>query len=309
MNFCKNCGNQLNGSENNCPKCGNVIEKENNVQPTQDNPVSTPEVAPVPAAVTPIAPNPNAAMPTAQVEKPKGNNTTLILVIVLVGLLISGSIVFFALNNKNSSSTKDDDTVVTDKDDDKDDDKDIDDDKDDDKDIDDDDDADTDPISTKDGNKVSYGGYTFELPDGYQSKTDAKLGLIVGDNTVAFSISVDYSHSYDDYLKALKEKYSDQASKMEKYSGTRKYIAINEEDSDGKVVTEYVTKANNNATFVGLAGRADKTAPTVNDFKVLTEILDSTNKKSSFSASDKIDAGENGVVDFTGENDLFSKLK
>ena len=56
--FCKNCGAQLTGTENNCPNCGTPVEKEN--KPVGPEPIS---------ATSAPAPNPFVVQPTV-VEEP-----------------------------------------------------------------------------------------------------------------------------------------------------------------------------------------------------------------------------------------------
>ena len=60
--FCKNCGAQLTGTENNCPNCGTPVEKEN--KPVGPEPIS---------ATSAPAPNPFVVQPTV-VEEPVATN-------------------------------------------------------------------------------------------------------------------------------------------------------------------------------------------------------------------------------------------
>lgn len=378
--FCKNCGAQLDGTENVCPTCGTPVEKDtpvveqpvvSDVQPVQAEPVVTdvqpeavaaaveqpviesaepvmesvepvvtevqpvtPEITPVtpevqpevptmpeatpvsPEAVAAVAPEPTlqsmpeapapvvpaVAEPTMPAEPvvpaqpgiapaqpapvatapAKKNTTTIILIAVLGALFVIAIIVvlfLFVLKPQSSTPTPTGGDNPTE-------------------------------ISTGNENRESYGGYSFEVPDGYQTKVSADYGLMFYNSDIAMSVMVDYSHSYSDYKAAVQQKYPDQyASAIATVDG-REYIALILTDTDGKKSTTYMTKADNDVTFIGMVANSNYTAPTKVEFSVLTGILDSAKTgSSSFAAGDDNDAGKDGIKDFTFDKDKFTFAK
>ena len=324
---CKNCGAILTGTENVCPNCGapveNVVSNQEILQPSPavaPEPVVAPQpvmeptpvvpeqpvVAPEPVAapepvvettpvVTPepvVAPQPQA--PTGFVEpavaaiqpqaqaapteaKPK-DNKTIILIIALVVVAIGAVVLYFTVLAPAPEASAPTGNDVNDT-----------------------------PVSTNTEKKENYAGYTFTIPDGYNTKTDAEYGLIINNASRAFSIAVDYTHSYDQYKTALVAKYPDQKDKLVATVDGREYLILVYTDDSGAKGSQYVTKANDNTTFIGMMVRSDYTQATTEDFSVVTEVINSaTQGSSSFAPGDDLDAGKNGEKIYTFTKDKFS---
>ena len=308
---CTNCGTQLNGTEIVCPNCGTPVVKDtpleeqvvSNPAPTvapvveslepvapapvvpaepvmEATPVITevitptpavPGVAPVQPAVPPAAPTPDA--------KPK-DNKTIILIIALVVVAIAAVILYFALfatTGSESSSPSSGNNG-----------------------------GNTKEVSTTKEETVDYAGYTFTIPDGYTSKTDSQYGLVINNSTLAFSISVDYSHKYDEYKTALVAKYPDQADKLVANVDGREYLILVLTDTDGSKGSEYITKADDSSVFIGMLVKSDYQQATTTEFGELTKVIDSAKTGStSFAAGDDIDVGKDGIKTYNFTKDSF----
>ena len=163
------------------------------------------------------------------------------------------------------------------------------------------------PVSTTTATKESYAGYTFTLPEGYEAKTSDEYGLMIGNSERVMSVAVDYSHNYEAYKTALSAKYPDQKDKLINTISGREYLILVYTDENGAKGSQYVTKADDNTTFVGMMVRSDYTQATTTDFSVATEVLDSATKgTSSFAAGDDLDAGKSGEKIYTFAKDKFS---
>lgn len=324
---CKNCGAVLTGTEAVCPNCGNPVEQNQapvvnpadvasattptaeqvaTAQPAVATPM--PEAAPVtvdpmmaqPATATPM---PEAApvqdpmvaqptpveMPTAQpvaapeqsagTEKKK-DKTTIILVGVLVGVVVIAAVLYFVVFKKESPAptpAADNGTSGTE-------------------------------VSTNQENVKSYGGYDFTIPDGFTAEIDTDFGLVINNDKIAYTVALDYTNSYDDYRASFQQEYPDQMSQAEVTIGGRKYLAVRLYDETTKafLYTMYITNADN-ASFIGVSFKRDKTEPTQNDFSTLTTILDSAKKGSAnFAAGSDEDMGKNGIKKFSGTLDVFN---
>ena len=300
---CKNCGAILTGTENVCPNCGapveNVVSNQEILQPSPavaPEPVVAPQPVMEPTPVVPeqpvVAPQPQA--PTGFVEpavaaiqpqaqaapteaKPK-DNKTIILIIALVVVAIGAVVLYFTVLAPAPEASAPTGNDVNDT-----------------------------PVSTNTEKKENYAGYTFTIPDGYNTKTDAEYGLIINNASRAFSIAVDYTHSYDQYKTALVAKYPDQKDKLVATVDGREYLILVYTDDSGAKGSQYVTKANDNTTFIGMMVRSDYTQATTEDFSVVTEVINSaTQGSSSFAPGDDLDAGKNGEKIYTFTKDKFS---
>ena len=262
--FCKNCGAQLNGTENVCPSCGTPVQRE-------ETPSVAPEIVPESSegaekisndvmVQEPVVTEPVQSVAVAQpvqndvpaAPEKKGSNKTLtiILICVLVAVVI-GAGLYFGLSkinkDNNSSSNNSNNSNNT-------------------------------AVNTK--NTKDYNGYVFTLPDGYLAEQDPDLGLVIYNNSVYYSVDIDYVYDYNTYLQYAKSAYPQQADQLEVVLFGRQYCGFTLQ-KDGKIMAQYATKATDTSTFVGVVVRSDYTNPTREDYKVLTNILDSAKKGSS----------------------------
>ena len=243
-------------------------------------PVMTEVITPTPAVpgVAPVQPAVPTAAPTPD-AKPK-DNKTIILIIALVVVAIAAVILYFALfatTGSESSSPSSGNNG-----------------------------GNTKEVSTTKEETVDYAGYTFTIPDGYTSKTDSQYGLVINNSTLAFSISVDYSHKYDEYKTALVAKYPDQADKLVANVDGREYLILVLTDTDGSKGSEYITKAHDSSVFIGMLVKSDYQQATTTEFGELTKVIDSAKTGStSFAAGDDIDVGKDGIKTYNFTKDSF----
>ncbi len=280
--FCKNCGTQLNGTENVCPNCGNQVEKEENkimdaVQVTAPIPVVKEEE--VPNSAVPIQTSAQTVVDT------KKNNTTAILIFALIGVVVIAVVLFIVLflgkdsesGNSNNGGGNSNDNPTT---------------------------PDIVDNNTTTENTASYGGYTFTLTDGYTTKNDAKYGLVISDGTLAMSIQTDYTNSFEDY----KNDPEVTSSNIKTISG-KQYILVENLTSDNYKTYVYVTKADSYTTFVGVIAKNDMMLPSSSDVLVLAKIINSaTTGTTTFSPGDNNDAGKDGLVKFDLKNNNMTLL-
>ena len=271
------------------------------VQPTPVMPEAVP-VAPTPVEVQPMAQGPvmmgqdPASMPNPMMQpQPMPTGPTLntqpnqpatpkqgpsrLLIIILVGVVLIGAALLFSMltggEEESSSSSSSSENNASE-------------------------------VSTN-TNTETYGGYTFVIPDGYRTEVDTDYGLMIGNSSFVFSVLVDYTNSYDKYKEAMIKAYPDQANDIIATVDGREYLAVILKDTDGKMATTYISKASNNATFVGMAARSDFTASTQAEFSIITKVLDSAKQSSSsFAPGDDEDAGKDGIKNFTFSKDKFN---
>lgn len=303
--FCKNCGTQLTGTEAVCPNCGSPVVQDANVntaQPEMIQPNSQPTMMPNNnQPMTPNTPqmmntsNPGmqpgtGSMPANGVGAPTnpvqnqtpangGNKTTIMLVVALVAVVVIAVGVFFFLSNKqdsakpaaNEPSSKDSSTET----------------------------PKTDPVGTNTSNTVTFGAYTFTLPDGYIYETaDNILAIANADDTFAFSITLDYTNSFEAYRQYYAQKYPSIINDAAVTIGSRNYIIFAITDEQGNNVSQYVTSMQSGGTFVGIVAHADNSQVTTADYQIVTAVLDSAKSSGTFAAGNDDDAGKNGIIDY-----------
>ena len=140
-------------------------------------------------------------------------------------------------------------------------------------------------------------------------RTSDEYGLMIGNSSVVFTVQVDYTHKYETYKTSLETKYADQKDKLVNTVNGREYlILVYSDPSDAEAkASQFVTKASDSATFVGMVVRSDYKGATETEYKTLTTILDSaTEGSTSFAPGDDNDAGKNGEKIYTFTKDKFS---
>ncbi len=163
------------------------------------------------------------------------------------------------------------------------------------------------PTTTETEKTENYAGYTFTIPEGYTATTDSEYGLMITNKELTFTIAADYSHAYDSYKTSLSAKYPDQKDKLVATVEGREYLALILTDTDGSQGTQYVTKADDKTTFVGMVVKSDYAAPTTVEFTKLTEILGEAKKGTeSINPGDDSDAGKTGEKIYTFTKNKFS---
>ena len=269
--FCRNCGNQLNGTENVCPQCGTPVVKEEQVQPQAEvNQVASPQ-----PPVGEVAPTPTPAptqQPVQQTNTNQGGlNKNIIIIVagVLVFLALIGVIIWLVLGNlTKKAETKPTDGNVVEKE------------------------------VSQNQNSVVYNGFKFNIPEGYESEENSEYGLLIYDDSIVYTVLIDYTNSYDQYKAELVKIYPDQKDNMELNVGNRKYLGmVYQNETATGYYTQYAT-AVDNTVFTGIIMKQSQAKPEISDFSNFNEILDNAKKSSStFSPSESEDAGTEGILD------------
>ena len=307
--FCQKCGGKLTGSENVCPFCGNSVN--NNSQ----NNGNEPQIAPVDSNMNQMGDNMNnmnndmnnnmnnnnmnndmnnnmnnnnmnngmnnnmnnnmnnGMNNNMNQNAPKKSNLTIILVVVLGLIIVIAAVVILAVVvfKKNPSGPGTEPTVV---------------------------DPGSNPggepggVSTAD-NVVTYNGFKFEVPAGYEAE-QADSDLLVYNDSFAFRFASDFTNTYEQYVEAAKQQYPDQADQVEATVSGRKFVLLVGE-KEGTKMAIFITKANDTSSFVGYAVRADNQIPNQSDLSVLATMFNSMSTSSSFAPGDSEDYGKDGL--------------
>ncbi|MBR3898206.1 MAG: hypothetical protein IKJ43_02865 [Bacilli bacterium] len=298
--FCQKCGNQLNGTEAVCPNCGTPVSNQMNSQNIQSqqpmgqpNPQmgTQPVNQPMPQYQQPVnQPMPQYQQPNQFNNQPK-NNTTIILIVALAVVAIVAVLLFVFVFNGDKKTTPTGgttgETKVPEQ-------------------TDNGDNGDNGtPVST--GNKVSYAGYSFTVPTGYESEV-VNEGLAIYTESICYIIQVDYTNTYEEYKQAMAQKYPDQVSNMIANINGKEYIAAQVIDASGNNGGLLITKASSTASFVAGVVKRDYSKIALNDVQDLSIILSSaTQGNSSFGPGNNVDAGKDGII--TDNTKISSAVK
>lgn len=242
--FCKSCGADLKGTEKNCPNCGASIVQEDKSDEFNENSDDDTRIDDfVFKDSSNIEINDNTLEQEDKISPKRSNNKNIIIIVsICIGVILLLTIILFLIfHNKNKESNKD----------------------------------------KTDINISSYMGYSFKIPDGYQSTLDKEYGLVIYSESLSYSIIIDYTNNYNSYLEFAKRNYPQYAKNMEVTLYGRKYAGIVIE-KNGLKATEYVSKLDDSITYVGIVVRKDYKTPVREDYELLTKILDGAKKDKSY---------------------------
>lgn len=286
--FCKKCGNQLTGMENACPNCGTPVNSQNNMNVGQNQGVVQQQNnQQLNQSAQPMN-NQQMQGPYQQYMQPANNNIqnnkTIVLIIALAFVFIVALILFLFVftkkDSKKTDSANNNSEQVTEP---------------------------TNTETTINDNTENYAGYTFTIPEGYNSEITTD-GLLIYNNTIAYIIQVDYSYSYETYKQAFIQKYPDQANNMIVNLQGKEYLAAQGEIEPGKNGVIMVTAAATNSSFVIAVANYNFTTVTIDQVQDLGTIINSaTQGKSTFSPGSQEDAGKNGII--TGLTNYKDSIK
>ena len=145
----------------------------------------------------------------------------------------------------------------------------------------------------KNTKKVSYAGYQFEYSSDYSAKDMNETGLVFQNDELAFSVLVDYSHTYSDYKDYIVEQYGEsEAEESYETLNGKSYIFFYQIDSSTREVTYvYATEAKGNHVFVGLFTLKTHGNAGLSDVASVEEVLSTATIDSSFTKQDDYDSG------------------
>ncbi len=233
-------------------------------RPTAYETIGEEEVKEISASVV------KAASPTEEKEKKKGGSgKVLIFLIIIVGLVVAGFIItknLFPEKEKiNPTPTSTPEPTVA-------------------------------PI--EDPTIANYGGYSFKIPEGFTKKEDSTYGVIFSNDTIAYSVKIDYTNTYATYKEELAKIYFDQADSLEVTYETTTYLILQEKDETTNTrALHYVYKATDDISFIGVIIRKDKEPGQMDDLKVLTELLNGSEAyEKNLKPGNKYDSGIGGII-------------
>ena len=147
---------------------------------------------------------------------------------------------------------------------------------------------------SSDGNRVSFLGYSFDVPEGFNTSEEAEK-LFLESNSIVYFISFDYTNSFDDYYKELSKLFPKQASNIKRELYGREYLVLKIFDArSGVEHCQFVTKGNGNDVIVGKMVN-DKSRFIEEDFNILTRIIDSSKSDLVGSKNSNADVGKYGI--------------
>ena len=273
---CKNCGTPLMGMEHACPVCGAPLPTQ---QPNPGAQVVDPNMAAMAAMPQQMASQPPQMMPggtppmgAAPLEEPapepkKGNNIFGIL-LLLVAFAAIGVGIFLALTDEEEAPTPKKDTTPQEE---------------------------TTP-SESSVNYMDYAGYSFVIPAGYTGEVSDNYGLIVRGAEKIYTISVDYSNTYDYYKQEFVRVFADRTTTSNVGEGSE--YTLTKIGEAGSAAGEYMTKAEESSTFAGLIVKNDFSEVSSEDIGELYDILSLANKVSDVAPGDEQDAGKSEIVNY-----------
>lgn len=147
---------------------------------------------------------------------------------------------------------------------------------------------------TEDDGRRNYGGYKFEIPEGYGVKT-TNTGLEFKGTNLYFTIGVDYSNDYKKYKEVYSAEYEIPIEQATKEWNSKKYLIfdITENNQNGTV---YVKRGTYGTTFVGVIIRKDNKFATKEDYDVVFKLLsDATSNMIEFTPEPTDDIGSKGI--------------
>ncbi len=265
--YCPKCNAEITGTESACPVCGVPF-----IQPT--SPPTTPNGAQVinPDSVAQAvqnvvmeksAPLKQNAQPMPTTIKKERKKTSPIIIILLVLFIILGILYFLAFTDfkpTNSSNTTNNKSSNT---------------------------------NTQDDGRTSYGGYKFDIPEGY-SVRKTKNGLEIKGTNVFYTIGIDYTNYYETYKQTLCAKYNISPEDASKTRKDRKYLIYNVEEN--RKGTLFVTDATYGLTVAGVIIRKDNQFATEEDINFALDLIDkATENMIEYTPATEDNIGENGV--------------
>ena len=158
--------------------------------------------------------------------------------------------------------------------------------------------------------KVSYAGYQFSYSSIFKVEDKNETGLLFKNDEVAFSVLVDYTHSFEDYEQYAIDNYGgDNSDDFYESLNDNTYLLFYQRTLDLDYYTYiYVTESEDGDVFVGQFSMIDHSAADLNDVQIMDDILRTGTIDSSFSKQDEYDYGKEDVHFPPFENYFFDAI-
>lgn len=152
----------------------------------------------------------------------------------------------------------------------------------------------------KENDGILYNGYKFKVPNNFKRSLSKDYGLFIYNKSLNYIIEIDYTNNYNSYVDYFKNIYSNSSNNLEVTLYGRKYAGIVIE-KEGKKASEFITKLDEDTSFIGVVVRKDYETPIREDYEILTKILDSVKKDSTYKGKIK----NNSIKTFTFDENMY----
>lgn len=121
--------------------------------------------------------------------------------------------------------------------------------------------------------QITQNGYTFELPFGYTLITTNEYGAVISNNSITYTIEIDYNNKIDAYKTKLEEAYADKKDTMKTAIEDNEYYIVDVKDSTDAIASMYATKTNDGDVITGFVAKSDFTKVEETDYITLDAII------------------------------------
>ena len=121
--------------------------------------------------------------------------------------------------------------------------------------------------------QITQNGYTFELPFGYTLITTNEYGAVISNNSITYTIEIDYNNKIDAYKTKLEEAYADKKDTMKTTIEDNEYYIVDVKDSTDAIASMYATKTNDGDVITGFVAKSDFTKVEETDYTTLDAII------------------------------------
>lgn len=264
---CNNCGTQLAEGEITCPRCGTPVDGISQPYTAIKNEIPQ-QVQPQPTAV-------EQSVPKQEAKEKTGNGRKVLIFLIVVTLIALLAVMFYSVV---LTETPNENNIPTNKD-----------------------EPQKEKTITQD-----YGGYTFTIPEGYQYKISELYGLIIFNESEAYSIMVDYTNPYETRKATYIAQFPNQAANLITTVSNKEFTTLLITTPTGGFATQYATiTSEKNSSFIGLVVRSDYQNPTAVELANLAQILESATQSAAITPGSANDAGTIGIQVYTVDFNAF----
>ena len=153
------------------------------------------------------------------------------------------------------------------------------------------------PKPTNNKKTASYAGYQFSYPSTFTTKDLNESGFLFINDDVAFTVLVDFTHSFDDYEQYSIDLYGEEdANESHVVIGGRIYSFFYQKTEDLDYYPYvYYTESYDGDVFIGQFSMIDHSSPSLDDIQVIDDILRTGEFDFDFTKEDDYDYGKDEI--------------
>ena len=225
--------------------------------------------------------NMNQPMNNGQPAKKKNNTVAIILIAVLV-LVAAGAIGFMFLNKGDEGNKSNNNDNV-------------------------DDSGSAETVSDTKGSTVTYSGFTFSVPNGFQSEVIPEDGsLAIYSNDLVIGLKVDYYHTSEEYRTQIAQEYNVDAASLSRKVNGHDYLLLPVKDATtGRIVTALIYDAQGGTIIINLINSRYE-LPSDAELNTMDQIVSTAKTTSTFA---KPNESEKQDIQKFEYKDLFEEVK